>query len=84
LIKASQETGDQLDFAVRKRKDADAPRVVFVMDTATFPFYIGEECHPFHDGFKFVESYLTSCNRLAGKFKRQAKTSVIVLQDCWD
>jgi hypothetical protein len=36
LIKASQETGDELDFAVRRgRMHADAPWVlVFVMDTA--------------------------------------------------
>jgi hypothetical protein len=89
LIKASQETGDELDFAVRRgRMHADAPRVATSVChghcTAIFRFYIGEEYHPFHVGFKFVESYPTSYNSLPGKFKRQAKTLVIVLQECWD
>ena len=70
LVKASQEIGDELDFAVGKGNDADAPRVVFVMDTAAFPFFIGEEYHQFHDGFNIGENYPNSYNSLAAKFKK--------------
>lgn len=70
LVKASQETGDELDFAVGKGNDADKPRVVFVMDTADFPFFVGEEYHQFHDGFNLGENYPNSYNSLASKFKK--------------
>lgn len=70
LVKASQDTGDQLDFAVGKGKDSDAPKVVFVMDTQAFPFFVAEEYHQFHDGFNLGENYPNSYNSLAGIFKK--------------
>lgn len=51
LVKASVATGDKLDFAVGKGDDKDVPKVVFIMDTNEFPFYVGERYHQFHDGF---------------------------------
>lgn len=70
LIKASQETGDQLDFAVGKGNDKDVPKTVFVMDTASFPPFVAEEYHQFHDGFNIGENYPNSYNSLAANFKK--------------
>lgn len=73
LIKASQETGDQLDFAVGKGNDNDVPKVCFVMDTANFPFFVAEQYHQFHDGFKLDENYPKSYNSLAGMFAKEGE-----------
>ena len=70
LVKASLATGDQLDFAVGKGDDRDLAKVVFVMDSRKFPFYVAEQYHQFHDGFKLDENYPASYNGLAGKFAK--------------
>mmetsp|Transcript_5594 Transcript_5594/g.8106 ORF Transcript_5594/g.8106 Transcript_5594/m.8106 type:complete len:295 (-) Transcript_5594:290-1174(-) len=68
LIEASKATGDQLDFAVGKGNDSDASRLVWIMDTEKYPFFIGENYHQFHDGFAFGENYPDSYNKLAKQF----------------
>lgn len=45
LVDASKETGDQLDFAVGKGTDRDLPRVVWIMDSDTYPSYVAEQYH---------------------------------------
>ena len=40
LVEASAKAGDKLDFAQGKGDDADRRALVFVMDTAEFPFYV--------------------------------------------
>jgi len=73
LVKASVATGDKLDFAVGKGDDKDVPKVSFIMDTADFPSYVGEQYHQFHDGFKFDENYPNSYNSLASKFAEKGE-----------
>lgn len=68
LVKASVATGDKLDFAVGKGDDGDVPKVSFIMDTADFPFYVAEQYHQFHDGFRLDEGYPESYNSLARSF----------------
>jgi peptide methionine sulfoxide reductase MsrA len=68
LVKASQATDDQLDFAVGKGSDNDIARLVWIMDTDSFPFFVGEQYHQFHDGFNLGENYPNSYNSLAQKF----------------
>ena len=68
LVKASVATGDKLDFAVGKGDDGDMPKVSFIMDTADFPFYVAEQYHQFHDGFRLDEGYPESYNSLARSF----------------
>lgn len=68
LVEASKATGDQLDFAVGKGDDSDTPRLVWIMDTEKYPFYIGENYHQFHDGFAFGENYPDSYNKLNKQF----------------
>jgi peptide methionine sulfoxide reductase MsrA len=68
LVKASVATGDKLDFAVGKGDDGDVPKVSFIMDTADFPFYVAEQYHQFHDGFRLDEGYPESYNSLARTF----------------
>ena len=65
LVAASIATGDKLDFAVGKGDDKDVRATTFVMDTATYPFYVGEQYHQFHDGFNLNENYPNSYNSLA-------------------
>ena len=45
LVEASKANGDKLDFARGKGDDSDARSLVFVMDTADFPFYVAEQYH---------------------------------------
>ena len=45
LVDASIQNGDKLDFAKGKGDDPDRRGLVFVMDTADFPFYVGEQYH---------------------------------------
>ena len=70
LVKASVATGDKLDFAVGRGDDEDLPKVAFIMDTAEFPFFIAEQYHQFHDGFKLGEDYPKSYNSLATMFAK--------------
>ena len=70
LVDASKETGDALDFAVGKGTDRDIPRLVWIMDSETYPSYVAEQYHQFHDGFNFGENYPGSYNDLAGKFAK--------------
>jgi peptide methionine sulfoxide reductase MsrA len=73
LVKASMASGDKLDFAVGKGDDADVPKVSFIMDTATSPFYVAENYHQFHDGFRLDENYPDSYNSLAKKFAEKGE-----------
>ena len=74
LVEASVKAGDKLDFAVGKGDDKDLPKVSFIMDTAEFPFYVGEQYHQFHDGFKLDENYPGSYNGLAKKFAEKGES----------
>ncbi|KAL3780670.1 hypothetical protein ACHAW5_001870 [Stephanodiscus triporus] len=73
LVKASVATGDKLDFAVGKGDDADVPKVSFIMDTEKFPFYVAEQYHQFHDGFRLDEGYPESYNSLARAFAKKGE-----------
>ena len=79
LVEASAKTGDKLDFARGKGDDPDRRALVFVMDTAEFPFYVAEQYHQFHDGFNLGENYPSSYNNLAGKL---AKEGILGKSDC--
>jgi peptide methionine sulfoxide reductase MsrA len=70
LINAIKSTGDQVDLAVGKGDDKDLAKIVYVMDTATFPSFMGEQYHQFHDGFNFGENYPNSYNSLASAFAK--------------
>ena len=74
LVDASIATGDKLDFAVGKGDDKDLRKVSFVMDTADFPFFVGEQYHQFHDGFNLNENYPGSYNNLAGAFAKSGES----------
>eukprot|EP00956_Cyclotella_meneghiniana_P031914 scaffold85521_cov72-Cyclotella_meneghiniana.AAC.8 len=71
LVDASVASGDKLDFAVGKGDDKDVPKVSFIMDSKEFPFYVAEQYHQFHDGFKFGEDYPKSYNSLASKYGKR-------------
>ena len=70
---SSKQGGDKLDFAKGRGNDPDRRALVFVMDTANFPFYVAEQYHQFHDGFNFNENYPQSYNNLAGKLAKEGK-----------
>jgi len=57
-------SGDKLDFAKGRGSDADVRALAWVMDTAEYPFYLGEIYHQFHDGFALGENYPDSYNNL--------------------
>ena len=71
LIAASQSAGDKLDFAVGKGNDPDLRGLCFVMDSTSFPFYMAEQYHQFHDGFNLGENYPSSYNSLADKLVKE-------------
>jgi len=73
IISASQAVGDKLDFAVGKGNDKDVRKLSFIMDTAQFPFFVGEQYHQFHDGFNLNENYPSSYNGLAAKLATAGK-----------
>lgn len=73
LVKASIAAGDKLDFAIGKGSDDDKPKVSFIMDTANFPFFVAEQYHQFHDGFRLDEGYPESYNSLARNFVRMGE-----------
>lgn len=74
LVKASVAAGDKLDFAIGKGSDDDKPKVSFIMDTATFPFFVAEQYHQFHDGFRLDEGYPESYNSLARNFVKKGES----------
>mmetsp|Transcript_41672 Transcript_41672/g.61171 ORF Transcript_41672/g.61171 Transcript_41672/m.61171 type:complete len:317 (+) Transcript_41672:48-998(+) len=74
LIAASIATGDKLDFAIGKGDDRDSRKVSYVMDTATYPFFIGEQYHQFHDGFNLGENYPGKYNDLAKAFAKSGES----------
>lgn len=45
LVDSSIQNGDKLDFAKGKGDDPDRRGLVFVMDTADFPFFVAEQYH---------------------------------------
>jgi peptide methionine sulfoxide reductase MsrA len=67
LVAASVKQGDKLDFAAGKGDDADRRGLVWIYDTAKYPFYLGEVYHQFHDGFAFGEDYPKVYNDLSAK-----------------
>lgn len=73
LIEVSQANGDKLDFAKGKGDDPDARALSFVMDSAEYPFFVGEQYHQFHDGFNWGEDYPNSYNSLASKLAKSGK-----------
>jgi peptide methionine sulfoxide reductase MsrA len=73
IISASQSVGDKLGFAVGKGDDRDTRAVSYIMDTANFPFFMGEQYHQFHDGFNLNENYPKSYNGLAAKLAAEGK-----------
>jgi peptide methionine sulfoxide reductase MsrA len=79
LIETSKQNGDKLDFAKGSGSDPDARGLAFVMDTADFPFFVGEQYHQFHDGFNFGENYPGSYNGLAATL---AKVNKLGVSDC--
>lgn len=79
LVEASQKAGDKLDFARGKGNDPDRRALVFVMDTAEFPFFVAEQYHQFHDGFAWGENYPNSYNDLANTL---AKEGTLGKSDC--
>eukprot|EP00804_Cyclotella_cryptica_P021368 CCRYP_016767-RB/>CCRYP_016767-RB protein AED:0.22 eAED:0.51 QI:0/0/0/1/0/0.5/2/0/160 len=70
LLEASVKMGDKLDFAVGKGNDGDVPKVSFIMDSREFPFFVVEQYHQIHDGFKWGEDYPQSYNLLMSKFAK--------------
>jgi peptide methionine sulfoxide reductase MsrA len=84
LIETSKQYGDKLDFAKGGMakgggSDPDARGLAFVMDTADFPFFVGEQYHQFHDGFNWGENYPGSYNGLAAQLAKEKKLGV---SDC--
>jgi peptide methionine sulfoxide reductase MsrA len=84
LIETSKQYGDKLDFAKGGMakgggSDPDARGLAFVMDTADFPFFVGEQYHQFHDGFNWGENYPGSYNGLAAQLAKENKLGV---SDC--
>lgn len=73
LVDASIQAGDKLNFARGKGDDADQRALVWVMDSAKYPFYIAEQYHQFHDGFNFGENYPNSYNNLANTLNKEGK-----------
>ena len=73
LVDASKATGDQLDFAVGKGNDEDIARLIWIMDTEKYPFFVGEAYHQFHDGFAMGENYPDSYNSLAQKYVKKGE-----------
>lgn len=71
LVQASVESGDKLDFSKGRGSDPDARALAFVMDTAEYPFFVGEQYHQFHDGFNIGENYPNKYNGLAGGLSKE-------------
>jgi peptide methionine sulfoxide reductase MsrA len=79
LVDVSIRNGDKLDFAKGKGDDPDRRALVFIMDTADFPFFVAEQYHQFHDGFNFGENYPNKYNALA---KTLADSGVLGVSKC--
>jgi len=69
LLEATLLEGDKVDFARGQGSDADAKALVWVMDTAKYPFFRAENYHQFHDGFARGENYPDSYNDLGDVVK---------------
>jgi peptide methionine sulfoxide reductase MsrA len=76
LIEASKANSDKLDFAKGSGSDPDS-RLSWIRPT--FPFYVGEQYHQFHDGFNLGENYPGSYNGLAATLAKESKLGV---SDC--
>jgi len=74
LVDASIANGDKLDFAYGKGNDKDTPKTSFVMDSQTFPFFVGEQYHQFHDGFNLGENYPGTYNNLAATYAKSGES----------
>ena len=79
LVEGSKAAGDKLAFARGSGNDPDKRALVFVMDTADFPFHVAEQYHQFHDGFARGENYPNSYNDLA---QTLAKQGILGTSDC--
>ena len=55
LVAASVKQGDKLDFAAGKGDDADRRGLVWIYDTAQYPFYLGEVYHRARPGLKLSQ-----------------------------
>lgn len=73
LVRASEAAGDKLNFAAGKGDDMDARALVWIMDTAAFPFFEAEPHHQFHDGFYFGEDYPRAYNGLATRLAGEGR-----------
>lgn len=79
MIDTSKANGDKLAFAKGSGDDPDRRALVFVMDTAEFPFFMGENYHQFHDGFAMGENYPDSYNNIA---RQLAKSQTLGTSQC--
>jgi len=61
----------KIDFVAGKGYDKDVKGVSFVMDTAIFPFIVGEKYNQYHDGFMKGEDYPDSYNNIAQLLKQK-------------
>ena len=75
IEQAAKEQGVGLKFMEGKGDDPDTlgKKIVWVMDTAKFPFYQAEIYHQYHDGFMAGEQYPESYNALAMKAYKQGR-----------
>ena len=62
-----------VNVIVGKGDDPDSPRETYVMDSAKFPFYLGEFYHQFHDGFMRGEDYPASYNNIKNNLASAGK-----------
>ena len=77
----ASDAGLQLQKGAGDDPDTLGKRKVWVMDTASFPFYQGEVYHQYHDGFFPGEDYPPSYNLLQTKF---AQAGVLKTTGCPD
>lgn len=79
LRDAAKKTGDRLTFERGQGNDPDTKARSFLMDSTTFPFFVAEQYHQFHDGFAQGENYPPSYNGLANTLAQEGKLG---LSDC--
>lgn len=77
LISASKENGDKLAFTIGKGSDADQRALVYIMDSSesSYPFYVAEAYHQFHNGFAPGEKYPKEYHDLAETLSTVGKLS---------
>jgi len=66
--------GKPISLLVGEGNDDDVVAAAYVMDTAEFPFYLGERYHQFHDGFQTGEDYPDEYNALAAELRYGSKS----------